>query len=166
MIRKIARIPLSITRRRGSEKTSSGRAATKKKKNETKKKKRKIGRSGNMTWHRSYRSIGEREDGRYGRVHDCATGFAVGPSVVFRRIRGKYFNRRARTPRRRPIRARETDMRICGTATRVARMCRQTGFDIPCLCNYARPVFGPDAHRIKVHYDNHIRYCDAGHIPY
>jgi len=26
--------------------------------------------------------------------------------------------------------------------------------------------FGPDAHRIKVHYDNHIRYGDAGHIPY
>jgi len=38
------------------------------------------------------------------------------------------------------IRKRDVDMQH--DDTRIARMCRQTGFDIPCLCNYARPVSG------------------------
>lgn len=141
LIRKIARIPLSITRRRGSEKC---------RRSARKKKGRKIGRSGNMTWHRSYRSIGKGMGRKMVASTTAPLVFAVGRRSFFGDTWKIYFNRRARGDTRaartptthtgRSVYAREK--RIRDTATRVTRMCRQTGFDISCLCNYARPVSG------------------------
>jgi len=132
LIRKIAWIPLSITQRRGSEK----------RRRVAEKKRRKIGRSENMTWHRSYRSIsGRKREWSRPRLRDWVSWLDIGR---FSEIRRKYFNRRKHmhtlTQADPFIYERDVDMQH--DDTRIARMCRQTGFDIPCLCNYARPVSG------------------------
>lgn len=133
MIRKIAQIPLSITRRRGSEKRRW--AAKKKGKKNWKKRKYDVA-------HRSYRSIIEskRERSRP-RLRDWVLWLDVGR---FSEIRGKYFNRRrhVHTPTQVDPFMYERDVNMQHDDMRIARMCRQTGFDIPCLCNYARPVSG------------------------
>lgn len=68
-----------------------------------------------------------------------------------------------RAQRRRPIRLCETDMRHVDTrSTHVPA--NRLWYSMFVQLRATR--FGPDAHRIKVHYDNHIRYYDAGHIPY
>lgn len=121
---------------------------------------------------------------RISRVHDCTTGFAVGRRSFFRRyaentsIGGPrtrtYIIRHVDTYIHTHIRAYiRTLIRLCARIWSVREMDAYSTH-VPCkpalifhVCAITRDPFrGPGAHRIKVHYDNHIRYCDAGHIPY